>query len=73
MNVMKKAILAKAKVGAKNPELRAKALKRLVELRIEVDEASRRARQDLKLEEAPTKHAPANGACRRWWFWARNL
>lgn len=52
MNIMKKAILAKAKVGAKRPELRAKALKRNAELRAELDAASQNARKDVNLREA---------------------
>lgn len=72
MNIMKRAILAKAKVGAKNPELRKKALKRLEELRVELDESSRKARQDLKLE-VPNGRAQPKGILRRWRFWSRDV
>jgi hypothetical protein len=73
MNIMKKAILAKAKVGAKNPELRKKALKRLEELRVELDESSRKARQDLKLKEVPDGRAQPKGVLHRWRFWSGDV
>lgn len=67
MNIMKRAILAKAKACAKRPELREKAIKRNAELRAELDAASEAARADLKLGQSEEANL-VGSFVKRWHF-----